>query len=913
VATTSPSPTSLVDRLAESRQLDRLLVDARSGTSGTVVIRGEAGVGKTALVEDLLARASGCRIVRVSGVESEMELPFAGLHLLCAPFRDSLDRLPIPQQDALRSAFGERVGDPPDRFLVGLAVLSLLSEVAESQPLVCLIDDAQWFDRASAQVIGFVARRLAAEAIVIILAVREPYEATDFAGLPELGLGPLGERDARAVLESAIAGRLDASVRDRIVAEARGNPLALLELPRAWTPAAIAGGFGSPGGTSVSSRIEESFRRRLTPLPDDTRRLLLLAAADPVGDPGTIWAAADRMGIPADAASAAVAAGLLDPGHELRFRHPVVRTVVYQDAPIDDRRLVHGSLADVTDAEADPDRRVWHLATATAGFDEVVALELERSASRAQARGGIAAAAAFLARAVDLTRDRALRATRALAAANASLQAGALDAALGLVATAEAASTSEDQLAQVDLLRGRVAMASFGSDAAELLLRAARRLETLDLELARHTYLLAWGGTTVTGQDDVRVEISQAVRSLPRADRPGPLDLLLDGVTLLTLEGPRAAIPRLQRAAEATVELPLEDILDWGWAAVTASFFVWDEELQRATSERQISLLREAGALAHLPIVLSGLGVATAWTGDLAGAAVLIAEGQTVAAATGTQIAPYTALRIAALRGRESDAVPMIDRAIEQFAAIGQGLAERQAHGAAAVLYNGLGRYEEAAAAAARAVSNRLDYTSAQLGLPELVEAAAHSGDAELARDAHDRLAEMTLPCGTDYPLGIEARARGLVSVGPAVEQAFREAIDHLGRTRMRPDLARAHLVYGEWLRREGRRVDARAQLRTAYDTFVVVGMEAFAERARRELDATGETVRKRTPETADQLTPQELQIARLAAEGRTNAEIGAQLFLSVRTIEWHLRKVFVKLDLSSRRELPDALQGARR
>jgi DNA-binding CsgD family transcriptional regulator len=875
-----------------------------------VVIRGEAGVGKTALLEDLLARATACRVVRASGVECEMELPFAGLHLLCAPFLDQIGGLPAPQRDALGSAFGLREGDHPDRFMVGLAVLTLLAEGAEKQPLLCLIDDAQWLDRASALVVGFVARRLVAEAVVIVLAVREPYAAGDFAGLPELTLGPLADTAARVVLESEIPGRLDAAVRDRIVAEARGNPLALLELPRAWTPAAIAGGFGSPRSASVSSRIEESFRRRLTPLPAATRRLLLLAAADPVGDLETLWAAAERLDIPPAAASAAVTAGLLDSGPELRFRHPVVRTVVYHDGSTDDRRLVHEALGAVIDARTDPDRRIWHMAAGVEGFDETVALDLERSAGRARARGGIAAAAAFLRRAADLTQDPAHQAERAVAAAQASFQAGDFDTALGLVAAAESAATSDHQRALLDLIRGRVAMASFASDAAVLLMRAARRFEPLDPAMARRTSLLAWGAATVAGQDAVAVEIARAARELPDADVSGPLELLLCGITLLTLEGPRPAIPRLQRAAEAAVELSLDEILDWGWVAAMASFFVWDDELQRATWERQLELLRAAGALADLPIVLSALGVATAWTGDFAAAAVLMAEGHTVAAATGTQIAPFTALRIAGLRGREAEAVPMIDSAITQFAAIGHGLAERQASCAAAVLYNGLGRYEQAATAAQRAASNRLDYTSAQLALPELVEAATHCGDSELARDAHARLAEMTLPCRTDYPLGIEARTRALLSVGAAAEDAYREAIERLGRTQLRPDLARAQLVYGEWLRREDRRADARAQLRLAYDACAAIGMEAFAERARRELDAAGSTLRKRSAASTDELTPHELQIAHLAGEGATNAEIATQLFLSGRTVEWHLGKVFGKLGISSRRQLATALRG---
>jgi DNA-binding CsgD family transcriptional regulator len=902
----------LSDRRAECRRLDGLIAAARGGTSSTLVLRGEAGFGKSALLEYLVEHATGCRLVRAAGVESEMELAFAALHQLCAPFLDDLERLPEPQRDALAIAFGLLSGPPPDRFLVGLAVLSLLSEVAETQPLICLVDDVQWLDRASAQTLGLVARRLAAEAVVLVFAVRDPWEANDLMGLPELLVGPLTDADARELLAASIPGRLDEPVRERIVAESHGNPLALLELPRAWTPAALAGGFGLPDAASVSAKIEESFRRRMTPLPDPSKRLLLIAAADPVGDPAVIRAAADRLGIPANASEPATNAGLLDDRADLRFRHPMVRSVVYQDASLADRRLVHGALAEVTDSERDPDRRVWHLAAAAAGPDESVSLELERSAGRARARGGVAAAAAFLQRAVALTPDPGPRAERALAAAEASLQAGALDTALGLLDTAEAAASNDFQHARVGLLRGHAAMAAFASEGPAMLLNAAKRLEPFSLELARQTYLVAWGGAVVAGQEDVGLEICRAVRALPASDDPGALDLLVDGVTLLTIDGPAAAIPTLQRAAREAVDLPVDDVMRWGWAAVAASNAVWDDELERATLERHIRLLRDVGALGQLPILLSALGVATAWTGDFAGAAVLIAEGQGVAAAIGSPIAPYTELRIAALRGREAEASPLISRAIDEAAAAGQALAGRQAQGAAAVLYNGLGQYEAAGAAAGQAAANRMDHPSAMLGLPELVEAAARAGDLDLARDALERLAAMTVGCGTDYPLGIEARSRALLSEGASAEALYQDAIDRLSRTKVRPDLGRAQLVYGEWLRREGRRVDARDQLRAAHDLFHDIGMEAFEERARRELLATGERLRRRSVETQDQLTPQELQIARLASEGQTNPEIGAQLFLSRRTVEWHLRKVFDKLEIGSRRELPAALRANR-
>ena len=905
---------ALVDRRAECARLDRLLADARNGASGAVVVRGEAGVGKSALLDYLLANAAGCRVVRAAGVESEMELPFAALYQLCTPFLNGVERLPGPQRDALGTAFGLTSGPPPDRFLVAVGVLSLLSDSAEVQPLVCLVDDAQWIDRASSQVLGFVARRLAAESVVLIFAVRASVDTPDLVGVPELTVGPLSDPDARAALEYAISGKLDESVRDRIVAEARGNPLALLELARAWTPMALAGGFGLPDSASVSAKVESIFRRHLSPLPDESRRLLLVAAAEPVGDLALILAAAERLGIPADAAEAAHGSGLINIGTQVRFRHPLVRSVVYREAALSQIRMVHRALAESTDPAVDPDRRAWHLAAAASGPDEDIAAELDRSAARAQARGGVAAAAAFLDRAVALTPDPTRRAERALAAAQASFQAGAFDAVQRLLTTVEAYPIGEFQGARAELLRGHLAFVlSYGTDGAPLLLQAAKRLEAFDLELARRAYLTAWAAALVAGYlrgADVLIEISRAARALPSpSEGAHPLDLVLDGLAQLTIEGHAAATPTLRRAAKAVFEMPVEDVLRWGSQAGAPSTLLWDAST--AIFERHVRLVRDAGALAELPIYLNELGLARASIGDFEGAALVIAESDRVAAAIGTPFPPFAALSLLARQGREREASALIVATIKQSTAGGQGLAVLAAEWGAAILFNGLGRYEEAASAAGHVTANAGPVALYPWALPELVEAAARSGDTEVAWDALKRLVETTRPAGTDYALGIEARSRALLSDGITGEQLYREAIDRLSRTELRPELARAHLLYGEWLRRQGRRIDARDQLRTAHDMFLAIGMEAFGERARHELLATGERVRKRGVETQDQLTPQEMQIARLASEGRTNPDIGAHLFLSRRTVEWHLRKVFDKLEIHSRRELPAALQRA--
>ena len=907
--------TGLMDRRSEREALDQLIEEVRAGQSRALVVRGDPGVGKTALLEYLAGQASGtgCRVARVVGVQSEMELAFAGLHQLCAPMLSRAERLPVPQHEALRIAFGLSPGLPPDRFLVGLAVLGFLSDVAGERPLICVIDDEQWLDHASAQALGFAARRLAADPVGLVFAAREP--STDLAGVPELEVAGLHESDARALLDSALTGPLDARVRDLIVAETQGNPLALLELPRGLTSAELAGGFGLPGAVSLSGRIEDSFARQLEAFPPQTRRLLLLAAADPSGDRSLVWRAAGRLGIPVQAAAPAVEAGLADFGARVRFRHPLARSAAYRLASVAEIQEAHGVLAEVTDPIADPDRRAWQRAQAAPGPDEDVAIELENSASRAQARGGLAAAAAFLERAVLLTADPTRHAERALAAAQAFLQAGVFGNALELLVTAEAGPLDEFQKARVDLLRGQIAFASgLGSDAPPLLLEAARRLEPLNLDLARETYLSAWMAALFAGRLGGSVDllaVSRAASALPPlADPPRPVDLILDGLAQLVTDGPATAAQKLRHAARAFAgaDITAEQRLRWGSIAHAAASAVWDDDAWRDLLAQQVWLARDAGALDQLPVDLGALSMSAAWRGDFAAAASLIAESDAVCEATGSRAAPYAAMMLASLRGDQAEAIPLIEATIAEATAGGQGLAVTYARWTAAILYNGLGRYDEALATARQASEDTPGLYVSMWALPELIEAASRSGSTDIASDALARLAETTQASGTDFGLGIEARSRALVSGPQAAEALYREAIDWLGRTQLRPELARAHLLYGEWLRRERRRTDARTQLRTAQEMLDAIGMTAFAERAERELRATGETIRKRTAEAPSTLTPQELHIARLARDGRTNPEIGAQLFLSARTVEWHLRNVFTKLGIGSRHELHAAL-----
>ncbi len=896
-------------RRSECEALDVVLRRVRQRESSVLVVRGEAGVGKSALLEYLAGQASGCRIARVAGVQSEMELAFAGLHQLCAPMLGDLDQLPEPQRDALSVAFGLRAGGVPDHFLVALAVLSLLAEVAEASPLVCLIDDAQWLDRASSQALAFVARRLFADGIAIVFAVREPSVTQELAGLPELTVEGLEDGDARSLLASAIQGPLDELVRDRIVAEARGNPLALLELPRGLNYAELAGGFGMPGSGSLAGRIEQSFLRRCESLPPAAQQLLLTAAAEPIGDVTLLWRAAGQLGIGADAVAPAETAGLLELGTRVRFRHPLVRSAVYRAAPLRERQAVHHALAEATDPVADPDRRAWHRAHAAAGLDEAVAAELERSADRAQRRGGVAAAAAFLERASELTPDPARRAERALAAAQAKLEAGAPEAAVALLASAELGPLDELRQARTQRLRAQIAFAlRRGGDAPTLLLDAAKGLVELDAALARETCLEAVAAAIFATRFDAPGDVLEVARAAPPAEQPpGPSDLLLDGLATRVAEGYAAGVAPLREALEAFRRSDAADTGPWLWLACRVAADLFDDATWDELANRGVRVARETGALSVLPLAASYLAGVHMHAGEYAAASALMDESAAITQAAGTAPLIQTTQMLAAYRGDEAAALELIEAGSEDAAARGQGMALSMIWCAHAVLFNGLGRYDEAFAAAQRGCEQD-ELSLFTFALIELIEAAVRSGRPELAATASAQLGERAHASGSTWLLGLHARSQALLTQGPAAEPYYREAIERLAHGRLAPHLARAQLVYGEWLRREHRRVDSRVQLQAAYDTFSDIGAEAFAERARRELLASGETARRRSVDTHNDLTPQEAQIARLASEGQTNPEIGAQLFISPRTVEYHLRKVYPKLDISSRRELRGAL-----
>jgi DNA-binding CsgD family transcriptional regulator len=904
-------------RTNEMRRLNDLCDVARGGGSATLVMRGGAGVGKTALLRHIADQAGArFRLAEIAGAESEMEFAYAGLHQLCSPMLAQADRLSEPQRSALSVAFGLGVGPAPDRLLIGVATLALLAQVAQTRPLMCLIDDAQWLDDASCEVFGFVARRLAAESVAMVFAMRDRHERVQLSGLPEMEIEGLAPHDARALLETVVLGRLDERVSDRIIAETGGNPLALLELPRGMSPAELAGGFGLPVAGGVAAQLEQHFLRRVRRLPEPTQQLMLLAAADAIGDATTIWRAATSLGIGTDAATPAARERLFEIGTRAQFHHPLVRSAVYYAASVSARRTAHAALAEATDPDTDPDRRAWHRAHATSGPDGEVADELERTAARAQARGGFAAAAALLERSATLTPEPAVRVERRLAAAQSNLRAGAFEAALGLLAVADSEAPDEFVRARVQLVRGLVASASnAGGEAPLQLLKAAKRLAPLDSALAHRAYSDAWGAALFAGHlaspgGDL-VEVSHAYRAAHRPQVPRrPFGRIVDGLALLVTEGAAAAEPTLRQGLHEllTGDVLAENWLRWTALAQTAAVANWDFDTWSAVTERVVDLARALGALADMPRPLSDLALISTWRGDLESAAALVAEQDAITEATGTRIAPSGALLLAAYRDRTDEVVTLVDATIADSVARGEGRGVDLARWSVAIHYNGVGRYAEALSMA-RPVS----VTSPGLltwMLPERVEAAVRCGQQDTAVSALREFERFANPGESNWGLGIQQRLRAIVNDGDEAESLYRESIERLGDTQVLAELARSHLVFGEWLRRKNRRFDARRQLHLAHDTFVAMSAAGFSQRARRELLATGEHVRARREDTREDLTSQEEHIARLARDGRTNPEIAAELYLSARTVEWHLGKVFAKLGISSRRALKDALRS---
>ncbi|HMD56955.1 MAG TPA: LuxR C-terminal-related transcriptional regulator [Solirubrobacteraceae bacterium] len=908
----------LFDREREKHALDRLLAAVRQGLSGAFVLRGEAGIGKTALLEYAIESAGDMQVARVTGVESEVELPFAGLHQLLIPFLAGLERLPAPQREALGSAFGLVAGVAPDRFLVGLGVLTLLADAAFERPVLCVFDDAQWIDKASSEALGFVARRLLADPVAMLFAVREPSERTRLEGLAELRVGGLPDADALGLLASVAAGRLDDRVGERIVWETQGNPLALVELARELTPGELSGESRLPEPLPIGRRLEERYLRRISVLPRETQTLLLLASAQHSGDLSQLWRAAEHLGIGAEAAEPAVGAGLLVLAPRVAFSHPLIRSAVYQGASPAQRRRAHEALAAASDPERDPDRRAWHRAEATVAPDEDVAAELERSADRARVRGSYAAAAASLTRAADLTPDERRCAARRLHAAQAELAAGSPSVAAGLLKQATPWLADPLERAEARRLEARVHFAGGECDAVPaMLLEAARALKPLDVLQARETLMEAFEAALYAGRDagegGTRM-IARVAREMPRPARApeSPLDVLLDGVTLLDRDYPAGA-RLLQRGIRELLEEPVDrrESPKFNDLGCTAAGELQDDEALQALTAQVLKLARDRGDLMAMLPALGWQVLNEALSGRFAAAEAALTEGHEIAHATGNVgvfgEAGIIGLPILAWRGEEAATRHAAEATTREV--LERGMAGRVNHIRAAVtsLELALANYQ-AAFDATQAVFEEDPIFFGTAVLPDLIEAASRIQEGPAARAALRRLSERSLASGTELALGLLARSRALLSEGEEAERLYAEAIEHLEMCRTAPELARAHLLYGEWLRRQRRRRDSREELRTALELFESMGAEAFAERARVELLATGEHARKRAPQDREELTPQEIQVARLASEGASNREIAAQLFISSSTVAYHLRKVFRKLSVSNRTQLAHSL-----
>lgn len=893
----------LVGRERESTVVQNLIRQAALGRGGALVLRGDAGIGKTALIAGVLHETDGESHLSITGAEFEKVIPFAGIQQLCAAMPGRRENLPPRQQSALQVAFGEREGKPPNPFLVGLAVLGLLSDEANGIPVVCVVEDAQWLDDASAQVLAFVARRIDAEHIAMLISVREPSDTDQFRDLPELRIEGLRDEYAHLLLDRRIHAPIDPLVRHRIVGEARGNPLALLELPID----ASAGGYAAPDVRGTANRIEATFLQRISALPAQTMTLLLIAAAEPLGDPVLLWKAMDHLDISPDAVIPAEEAGLLDIGPTVQFRHPLVRSAAYRAATREARRRAHAALAAVTDAATDLDRQAWHRAQAAVRPDEHLADDLEGSAGRAQARGGLAAAAAFMERAAELTPARQARGARTLEAARLAQVAGKFPTALRLITAVEDGALPGPRPGETMLLRAQIAFSTSRDDKAVAALIDAA--EALDVEHARRAYLEAFVAAMYVGRSSPERmrQVAHAVRALPAHHVPSSgADLLVDGLAEYVVLGYAAAVPALRRALNAlTGSDPVTTSdLQWLGLACTVAMDLLDDSAHAALADRLLRSAHESGALASLPGALNYRSGVHLLAGELNSAAALVGEGYTIASAIGGASLPYGELALAAWRG-DKRRVEALVRDRGQVAERGEGRTLNAIDYARAVLHNGLGTYDQALAATTEVVEPEVVGFSAFLS-SELVEAASRVGSPEAAGVALERLALRAEVSGTDWAIGLHHRAQAQLLTDAGAEERYLSALHHLGRTRIRSYHGRTQLIYGEWLRRRGRRNDARVQLGAAYEALSSMGLHAFADRAARELGATGEHARPRKSTPLETLTTKELDIARRAAAGATSKEIAAALFLSPRTIDAHLRNIFRKTAVTSRRQLRD-------
>jgi len=898
----------LVGRDREQRVLDDMLRMARDGQGVALVIEGDPGIGKTALLDALADRATGFIVLRAVGTETEMAIDYAVLHQLIHPRMELVDRLPQVQRAALRVALGLESGPAPDEFMVGLGVLGILGEATAEHPMLCIIDDAHLVDHASLFACGFVARRLQAERAAVCFGCRRADELPEVAGIEVLRIGPLDPEASRQLLDEHVPGPLDPAVRERLLNELRGNPLALRELPYGLTVEQISGGFGLPTTATLTGAIEDSYRRRVRQLPEQTRRLLLLAACDATGDAPLFRAAARSLGLdPADTAPAERARLVEVDEHHVAFLHPIIRVVCYRDAPVSERQRAHRALAAAMDESRAPERRAWQLARAADGPDDQLADLLEQTAGRAERRGGVAAGAAFMERAAQLTVDPRKRALRMIAAARDKLEVGAVDASAAILADLDPAPLTEEERPRLRLLKAEVeGFRTNTCDVVRDLLGVGAGLAKHDAYLSRETYLEALEANTYAESfsDMSSAQVAAQCAHAPAVEHPRGIDLLLDGLVTRFLEGPSRAAPLLEAAVAAMA--PTAD-LRWVSLGIRAAIDAWDAEGAALLAEAAERTGRSTARLRSLPLALNYLAIIRgARDGRLRYAEEMIDEAERISAAMGLEPWYYGRLMLTASRGDADVFASVAARADE--------LARQQKDGSLiaycmtceAVLRVGLADYRRALTVALPvAAEDGLGHSAV---LPELIEAAVRVGDMAAARHGVAQLAPCLEGRRGAYAAGIWARSRALVAEDGEAAALYEQAIEALGQGPTRWHLARAELLYGEWLRRRGERAAAREQLRAAYERFAEAGGRGFAERAYGELAATGEHARRRTPEARDQLTPQELRIARLARDGTSNPDIAAQLFISRSTVEYHLHKVYVKLAIGSRAELAAAL-----
>jgi DNA-binding CsgD family transcriptional regulator len=905
---------ALIGRTAECARLEQEVQKARGGHAAVLVLRGSQGLGKTALLDHAVSRASGYRVIRTRAVASETQLSYAALQVLCAQVRDDVGQLPSLQRDALATAMGQLRGSDPDPFLLGLATMNLLAAAAGSRPLLCVIDDAQWLDQPSAQALAFVGRRLESKPVILLFATRNQADVGPLHGLPELRLQGLPHAETRLLLTRSLPGPIDPIVADRIVEETHGNPLALLELTRAASPAEMAGGFGLSPVRDVSPQIGAKLLQQVAALPPESRRLLLTAAAEPLGDPRLLWRAAAELQLPRTAAGPLRADGLLSFAPRVVFRRPLLRFAVHQLATDEERRDVHFALALATDPAREPDHHVWHLAHAADGPDEGLASELERLAPLARRRGGLPAAAAFLEQATMLTLQPGRLADRAIAAAEAKRAAGADHDATRLLSTAEMYPLDDQR--QGRLQRQRAHISSSGNP--DILVDAARRLQADRPDLARSTYLEALAAAVAAGRLQPAgrsTGIAEAALMAAPTSRPTASDRLLDGLATRLTRGREESRNPLADALEAfrTTELSDRDA-PWVGLAGRVAADLWDDDAWDAFSRRAEQHAKDAGTVADLSAALDRRAVAEVQFGGFSVASQLLAEIRAVGSTSGTGRVAHGSMLLTGWCGRGKPAGRRLEVARRDAMGRSDGLALTVGALSAAVLFAGQGRYDEALRSAREAAletegPDEFEYRS--WALAELVEAAARTGDLDEASLALRRLEDRMHGSESEWALGTRALLRALICGDDEAEHWYRQAVDRLGRCKVRTQLARAQLLYGEWLRRRGRRSDARVPLRAASNLLTTMGATAFAERARKELLATGERAQPRSVVASKQLTPQELRIAAMARDGLSNPAIGARLFVSPRTVEYHLGKVFVKLGISGRGELHLVLPGA--